>query len=263
MQLSQIFIYPIKSLGGIELQSSQVTRRGLQYDRRWMLVDDNGKFLTQRNFPQMALFQTAICEGMLSVSFEDDNIFMPLQLKEGSIITTEIWSSRVKAIVADARINQWFSDHLKLNCRAVYMPETARRKPHFYYAKSKDDLVSFADGYPLLMISQASLDDLNSRLEVPVPMDRFRPSIVLSGTAPFAEDKLKAFKINGRRFYGVKRCGRCIITCTDQQTAAITKEPLKTLSSYRKFRNKILFGMNVIPAEEGMISIGDSIINAE
>ena len=138
------------------------------------------------------------------------------------------------------------------------MPESSERKLDPRYAISNKDITGFADGYPLLMISEASLEDLNSRLEAPLPMDRFRPNIVISGTAAFAEDEMKKFFINSIPFYGVKLCGRCPITTTNQQTGERNREPLKTLATYRTINNKVCFGQNVI-SEEGEISVGDMV----
>ena len=260
MEVSGLFIYPVKSLGGVPIHSSNVSSRGLEYDRRWMLVDDNGMFLTQRQIPLMALFKVSLEQHYFLINFEGDTLALPLVWEQGEQTTVQVWSSRLKAVVAEERINDWFSRKLGISCKAVYMPAKARRKPHFFYTTSKNDLVSFADGFPILMISQASLDDLNGRLTEPVLMDRFRPNIVFTGGVAFVEDSMKEFAINGYKYYGVKLCGRCIITCTDQQTAAVGKEPLKTLATYRKKGNKINFGQNIIPAGAGFISIGNKIV---
>jgi uncharacterized protein YcbX len=155
-------------------------------------------------------------------------------------------------------VDAWFTKQLGLSCRLVYMPESTHRFVDSRYAHHKE-ITSFSDGYPLLLIGQASLDDLNSRLPAPLPMNRFRPNIVFTGGTAFLEDSMKQFEINGIRFFGVKPCARCIITTIDQQTAEKAKEPLKTLSSYRMKNNKVYFGQNLLYEGTGVISIGDTI----
>jgi uncharacterized protein len=261
--VAALYIYPIKSLGGIELSKATLTRRGLEYDRRWMLVDHNNQFLTQRTHPQMALLKTAIEDSFIVVHHLNEpssKIKIPLHPAPASTVTVEVWEDHCEAQYAENSINEWFSLKLGFPCKAVYMPDSSERKLDPLYAISDKDITGFADGYPLLMISEASLEDLNSRLEEPLPMDRFRPNIVISGTAAFAEDEMKKFFINNIRFYGVKLCGRCPITTTNQQTGERNREPLKTLATYRTINNKVCFGQNVI-CEEGAISVGDTIEN--
>ncbi|MFT3979151.1 MAG: MOSC domain-containing protein [Ferruginibacter sp.] len=262
IQVSGIYIYPIKSLGGISLASAAISSRGLQYDRRYMLVDDHNRFLTQREYPQMALLKTSIEKDRLIVSHKQhvDNIIeLPLELPAGDTIVVNVWEDNCLAYLAADHINQWFSRQLGIACRAVFMPDDTERIVDQRYAKTENDITSFADAYPILMISEASLEDLNSRLEVPVPMDRFRPNIVISGCIAFEEDSMKHFSIKGADFYGVKLCGRCVVTTTDQETAARSKEPLKTLAGYRTINKKVCFGQNVIGGEGAIISIGDTL----
>ncbi|MFZ1530156.1 MAG: MOSC N-terminal beta barrel domain-containing protein [Ferruginibacter sp.] len=260
--ISHLYIYPIKSLGGISIKRSKVETRGLQYDRRWMIVDENGMFLTQREFPAMAGMNTVIENKTLFVKAGPAILEMPLQPANGKTVAVKVWDDACSALEAPENINQWFSEQLGINCRAVYMPDHVNRKLNPVYAVSEKDITGFADGYPILLIGQSSLNDLNSRLAEPMPMDRFRPNIVFSGAKAFAEDEMNHFTINEMDFYGVKPCSRCIITCTNQQTAEVGKEPLKTLATYRNFSNKIMFGQNVIPASTGIVSVGDEIMPA-
>lgn len=260
ISISSIHIYPIKSLGGISLESANIEERGLQYDRRWMLVNDNNEFLTQRAFPQMALLKTGIEADMLTVFHSDDPtdiIRFPLYPAKQPTVTVKVWDDYCEAQFADESVNEWFSKKLGTSCKAVFMPDETERKVDANYALSDQDIFTFADGYPILLISEASLEDLNSRLEIPVPMDRFRPNIVISGTAPFGEDSMKEFKINDNSFYGVKLCGRCPVVTTNQQTAERSKEPLKTLATYRTINNKVCFGQNIISRGEGQLKVGD------
>jgi hypothetical protein len=257
--VAALYIYPIKSLGGIKVAKAKVTRRGLEHDRRWMLVDHNNQFLTQRIHPQMALLKTRIEGAFIVVHHLNDpsgTIKLPLHPDISSTITVKVWEDYCEAQYAGNTINEWFSLKLGIPCKAVYMPESSERKLDPLYAITNKDITGFADGYPILMISEASLEDLNSRLEKPLPMDRFRPNIVINGTVAFAEDEMKKFVINEVSFYGVKLCGRCPITTTNQQTGERSKEPLKTLATYRNINNRVCFGQNVI-CEEGEISVGD------
>ena len=261
LTVSQLFIYPIKSLGGIEVQSSYVGERGLQYDRRWMLIDDQGRFITQREHKQLALFKTSIDNDHLIVYHQQDpsdQLFIPLQGVTNESLDVTIWEDVCSANTINPAADTWFSDRVGMNLRLVYMPDESRREVDPDYAFEKE-ITSFSDGYPMLMIGQASLDHLNAQLEHPLPMDRFRPNIVLNGGAPQQEDDLKSFSINGLSMLGVKPCARCVMTTIDQATGASGQEPLATLSTYRKRNNKIYFGQNVIPKSFGMINVGDTI----
>ncbi len=260
--VSELYIYPVKSLGGVSLLSSVVTSRGLQYDRRWMLVDENNKFLTQREHPTMALLKTALENDSISICHSQDRedfIKLPLSPAPAPTILVNVWEDTCEAQPAVDEINEWFSRKLTIKCKAVYMPESSERKIDPDYSINENDVTSFSDGYPMLLIGQASLDDLNNRLEIPLPMNRFRPSIVFTGGLPFQEDAMKSFKINDTQFYGVKLCGRCAVTTTNQETAERGKEPLKTLATYRTINNKVCFGQNIIGRAGGEIRVGDKI----
>ena len=250
MQVSEIWIYPIKSLGGIALSEAVVQRRGLQYDRRWMLVDAAGKFVTQREISGMALLGTAVEAPWLTVFSKTDptqRVRIPLELPLEGLekVMVEVWSSRCAAQLMPVPINEWFSDVLGQALRLVQMPDTTRRAADGRYAP-KAQYVSFADGFPFLIIGQASLDDLNGRLADPLPMNRFRPNLVFTGGTPFEEDQWTDFHIGDVPFKGVKRCARCVITTIDQETALRAREPLKTLATFRRVGNNIYFGQNVV-----------------
>lgn len=260
--ISELFIYPIKSLGGVQVSQSMVTDRGLQYDRRFMLVDEHNRFLTQREHPRMALLKTAVEDGMLEVFHKDETagkLLLPLQIEDGERINVAVWEDTCEALVATEDINEWFSQRLSVKCKLVFMPATTRRSVDSLYASSSEDITSFSDGYPILIISQASLDLLNSKLDEPLPMNRFRPNIVFTGGAAHVEDNMQRFRINEVSFSGVKLCGRCVVTTIHQDTAAGGKEPLRTLATYRTINNKIRFGQNVINHRDGQLSIGDEI----
>ncbi len=262
MNISEINIYPVKSLKGISIDEATVEERGLQFDRRWMLVDERNQFLTQREIPAMALIKIKIAGGNLTASFSDKSLVVPIKPDGGGMATVKIWSSKVKGKFYDGAADAWFSEALGRACHLVLMPEETKRKVNPFYAVRKfKDTVSFADGYPFMLIGQGSLDDLNSRLEVPVPINRFRPNFVVLGAGSFAEDNWKKIRIGEAIFHLVKPCERCVITTVDQSTGEKNgKEPLKTLSTYRNSGGKVLFGQNLIAANPGeVVRIGDKI----
>lgn len=274
MHISEINIYPIKSLKGISVTSAVVENRGLRLDRRWLLVDADGNFMTQRESPHMAT---------VSVCFKGDGVevsaagFPPLSIvppAEGERVTATVWDSDSEAIAHDQRSNEWFSDVLGQDVKLLYMPDDAGRPISERFNKG-GEIVSFADGYPLLVIGEASLADLNSRLDAPLPMNRFRPNIVVSGSAAFAEDDWAEMRVGEAVFRSTKPCARCVITTVDQAKGDFDgKEPLKTLASYRMAKDVIpdrfaafgmsetavLFGQNLIAESPGAeIRVGDPV----
>jgi len=256
--VSELYIYPIKSLGGVPVATAEVTSRGFRYDRRWMLVDEHYQFLTQRKFPQMALIKVQIEDGGLLLTHPTNGtIRMPFKSSADEREVT-VWDDTCTGLLVNRELDDWFSDIFQISVKLVYMPESTRRQVDQRYAPN-GIITSFADAYPFLMIGQSSLDDLNKRLESPLSMDRFRPNIVFTGGKPFEEDLMKHIRFSDMDFYGVKLCARCVVTTIDQQTAQRGKEPLKTLSSYRSKNNKILFGQNLIHAKTGLIRVGDTI----
>jgi hypothetical protein len=258
--LSEINIYPIKSLGGISLQSSVVEDRGLKYDRRWVLVDDTNTFFTQRDFPEMALIRVAIEQDGLRLQHKTkpiEPLLIPFEFEHSRTDKVVIWDDTVNGEFYDKTIDDWFSGILGIKCHLVKMPESTKRIIDETYAKNKT--VSFADAYPFMIIGQASLDDLNSRMEKPLPMNRFRTNFVFTGGQPFEEDHWKKFKIGEVMFEAVKPCARCVITTTNQETAERLHEPLLTLSKFRKVENKVMFGMNLIADSTGSVNLNDRI----
>jgi Uncharacterized Fe-S protein len=261
LTITELFIYPIKSLGGISLTEATLTDRGFEYDRRWMLVDGGNRFLSQRELPGMALLQVHLHEQGLFVQHKNKpgvSLLIPFEPTTTETIIVSVWSDRCRAQPVSAEADAWFSAQLNIPCRLVYMPQATRRRVDGRYA-TNNEITSFSDAFPLLLVGQASLDDLNSRLEQPLPMNRFRPNMVFGGGTPFQEDEMKQFSIRNITFYGVKPCARCVITTTDQQTAQRAKEPLKTLSTYRQRNNKIYFGQNLLFSRQGTIRVGDEI----
>ncbi len=261
LQVSQLNIYPIKSLGGTSVPSATLTDRGFEYDRRWMLVDNNNRFLSQREIAGMALLQVDILPDDLKVNHKQhpsEYIKIPLTPAVDERITVDIWGINCEAQLVGPVTDKWFSEILKVPCRLVYMAEETIVKVEEPYAIN-NDLTSFSDGYPILMIGEASLQDLNDKMEHPLPMNRFRPNVVFTGGEAFLEDKMEKFTINGCTFFGVKQSARCVVTTIDQHTTEKGKEPLKTLSAYRRKEAKVYFGQNVIASGRGEINVGDRI----
>ncbi|GMQ30422.1 MOSC domain-containing protein [Algoriphagus confluentis] len=263
--LQDIFIYPIKSLGGIRLEEGQVEERGFRYDRRWMLVDETGRFVSQREFSTLALLQVEVREDSLFVFHKADpnkQLQIPLDRAEGKELLVTIWDDEVMAKVVNEESGKWFSDFLGFKVDLVVMPEWSRRAVDPRYAVNQES-VSFADGMPYLIISQESLNDLNSRLETPVPMNRFRPNLVFSGEEAFLEDKLRKIRIGAVDFQIIKPCARCVMTTVDQTSGEKGKEPLKTLSTYRTVNNKVMFGQNAVALNLGVVKVGDELISLD
>jgi len=262
LKVSGLFIYPIKSLGGISLESAQVEERGFKYDRRWMLVDHNGVFITQRKYPRLALLRTQLEDyGLLVSEKNNPNQNLKIHFSEKAVAKKRvaIWEDEVEADLLPAEYGKWFSDFLGFEVDLVRMPKNGQRRVDINYSE-RDENVSFADGMPYLFIGEESLQDLNGRLDESVPMDRFRPNIVFSGGSAFEEDKWSYVRIGEVEFKGVKPCARCVLTTVNQETGMAGKEPLKTLAGYRNFENKVLFGQNALALETGIVKVGDQII---
>lgn len=289
MKLSEVNIYPIKSLKGIALQESIVEKRGLRLDRRWMLTDPDGMFFTQREVPKMAAITVRVESGGLRVESEAAGaLTIPFEPDLGVRQQVIVWHSEVSGLVYNGVVSEWFSDVLGRNCQLVLMPETTERHVSELF-DTGGDIVSFADGYPLLIINESSLGELNERItknsESPdasgtlelqsLPMNRFRPNVVVSGSEAFAEDKWAKIRIGEAFFRVVKPCARCVTTTVDQSKGEFDgKEPLKTLASFRMAKdvfpdtfelfdqkpNAVLFGENLIPENPGAtIRIDDEI----
>jgi uncharacterized protein YcbX len=259
LYVSEIYIYPIKSLAGISVREAEVTDRGFKYDRRWMLVDENNIFLSQREIAQMALFKITLDEDGLTVKGPADSLLLiPYQPQTNEFADVSIWDDVCMGQFVSAEADAWFSEALDIYCRLVYMPDDSLRAVDPRYAP-EDSVTSFSDAYPFLLIGQASLDDLNKKLQKPVPINRFRPNIVFAGGDPYEEDTITSLQIGSIQFQGVKLCARCPIPNIDQLTAERSKEPIKTLASYRTKNNKVMFGQNLIHEGLGIIKVGDEI----
>ena len=257
-RLSGLFIYPVKSLGGISLGESPVESRGLKHDRRWLVADENGVFLTQRQLPKMAAIGTQIGENELILSVKNEIFRVPLQI-DGPMVEIQIWNDAVSAMEIENGASDWLSEILGHRCRLVAMPDDSQRKVDANYAQN-GEITSFSDGFPFLILGQSSLDDLNFRLDEPVPASRFRTNFLFSGGEAFAEDNWTRFRIGEVEFEILKPCSRCVITTIDQNSGEkVGKEPLKTLSSYRAQAGKVYFAQNAVARSLGTVRVGDVI----
>ncbi|WNJ16698.1 MOSC N-terminal beta barrel domain-containing protein [Pontibacter sp. G13] len=262
MQLSEIFVYPIKSMKGISLPEAQLTDRGLALDRRWMLVDPEGMFLTARKFPRLLQMQVSIeSDGLIVQDMADlagTQVSIPFDHPAHTTMEVEVWGDRCMAHALSPEIDQWFSEQIGQPCHLVYMPDDSHRPVEQPYAQHGEG-VSFADGYPNLLIGKASLHHLNEKLETPVGMDRFRPNFIVDTEIPHEEDTWQTFRIGDLSFSGAKPCARCVMITINSQTGEKGKEPTATLANYRKFGSKILFGMNLLHNQTGTLRVGDSV----
>ncbi len=255
--VSSLIYYPIKACRGVEADTSCVSRMGLDHDRRMMVVTSDGEFLTQREVPRLALVTPKLSNSTLELSAPNyESIQLGMQTS-GTPWLVNVWKSKgVHAIDQGKEAAGWFSDWLGTEVRLVHIADGYKRLVNESYAVNDDDHTGFADGYPILLASEEGLDDLNSHLESPVPMNRFRPNIVVKGCEPFEEDTWNRIRIGDVELAVVKPCARCVVTTIDKETLEKSKEPLKTLGKYRKHAFGAIFGQNVIPLNGGSIRLG-------
>ncbi|MDX1692953.1 MAG: MOSC domain-containing protein [Ketobacteraceae bacterium] len=257
LYLSELFCYPVKSLGEISLEQATIDRFGLCQDRRWMVVDDNGHFLTQRQLPRMVAVGVErqdsgwlLKAGDCSMTFSEQDVAADCPER------VKVWRDTVAALPARESINDWLSEQLQHNCRLVYMPESTRRKVDPEYARHGETL-SFADGFPVLLTCQASLDAFNDHLSQPVEMLRFRPNIVVAGGTAWQEDSWRRVRIGALEFEVAKPCSRCAIPTINRQTLAREPEVFKALKDHRSRNGEVYFGQNLLPRQAGTLQLGD------
>jgi MOSC domain-containing protein len=260
LRLTGINLYPIKAARGIPLQESEVDELGLRFDRRWMVVDEGGGFISQRSHPRLALVVPSIRDGALCVDAPGmGTLETPLRPSEAVATTVTVWDDTCSATWVGEPAARWFSEFLGTDCSLVHMADGYVRPADPTFAPSTSR-ISFADGFPFLLISEESLDDLNRRLPEPLPMNRFRPNLVVAGGQPYAEDGWKRIAIGGLALRVVKPCGRCVVTTTDQATGERGREPLRTLAAYRKQNGEVMFGQNVVHEGPGHLRVGDKLV---
>lgn len=257
--ISELAIYPVKSMRQIQLKKSSLQFGGLKHDRRWMVIDTDGVMITQRTIARLCLIQPELLNPEIDCSLKlsadempDINVCVP---NDGVTRKVKVWEDECNAYDAGDEIANWLSNFLKIKCHLVYFPDNEIRIVDQDYAQANDQ-TAFSDGFPVLLTTQASIDDLNSRMEKVVPMACFRPNIVVSGCEAFAEDEWKLLKVADVSLRIVKPCSRCIMPSIDIENAERSKEPIKTLVSFRKRDNHIFFGQNVVVDGEDILEVG-------
>jgi hypothetical protein len=256
-----LFVYPVKGCRGISLERAQVEERGFAHDRRWMFVNEVDLFVTQRTAPGLARVDVSIDEvaGTLRLSTDGhDPLELPLEPRDGQRRTVRVWGDDVEVLDGGPGAARWATEVLGSTTTLVFMPDRTRRSVSPTYGRA-GDVVSFADAFPLLLTTTASLDDLNSRLARPLPMDRFRPNVVVDGVPPWSEDTWRHLTVGRLGVRIVKGCDRCVVTTTDQRTGERGVEPLRALAKFREREHKVYFGMNGIPDGTGSIALGDPV----
>ena len=264
LALTGLYLYPVKSLGGYAVAEADVTARGLRHDRRWLLVDERNRFLTQRQHPELALLVVAPAYNGFLLSHRQRpellSLFIPFEAQSDRTLFVTVWDDILWAWRGAVEADEWLSEALDRTCRLVYMSDMVRRdvEPDL---NPEGQLVSFADGYPFLLAGEAALADLNTRLAEPVLMNRFRPNLVFGGGEAYEDDTWEQFRIGDVPFRAVRGCGRCVLTTIDQQTAQKNPlgDPLRTLATYRKAENSTLFGQNVTGPGHGRLHVGDAV----
>jgi uncharacterized protein YcbX len=266
--LQSIHLHPVKAFRGLAPREAVVEPWGLAGDRRWTLIDDGGKVVTQRQQPRLALAAAQLVPGggvRLSAPGMDP-LTVPVPRPVDPVVM-DVFGDKVEGVLAEgAAVHAWCSDYLGLAVRLVHMADPATCRPVDPRYARPGETVSFADGYPLLLTTTASLDALNSLIahgpraaEGPLPMNRFRPSVVVAGTEAWAEDTWSRIAVGEVTFRVAKPCGRCVVTTTDQDTAARGREPLSTLGRHRRIGGKLAFGQNLVPLSCGTVRVGDPV----
>lgn len=245
-------------MGGIALQQTNLTSRGLEHDRCWMLTDLSGRFITQREWPRMCLFTLQQTNEGFVVRADGNEQLIPFYQEAGETVTVEVFDTPMTALAASTDLSTWFSEQMGMPCRLVKHSDITQRQVDLQYALPGEQ-TTFSDGYPVLFIGESALQELNHRLEEPLSINRFRPNIVFSGGNAHVEDTWKGITINTTQLRGVKPCGRCVVTTINQATGEKGIEPLRTLATYRQKENKILFGQNAVVVKPGFIRVGDFI----
>jgi uncharacterized protein len=265
-QLASIHIYPMKAGRAVDLGEAQVEPWGLAGDRRWMLADEDGRFISQREESSLALVEVSASpdSGALSVAAPGrPGLLVAVPGPDAPQLKVTVWGAVLVAIAAGPAADAWFSAYLGRPVSLVYLDDPATRRPVDSGFGRAGDTVSFADGFPLLLTTTGSLDELGTWLaadgDQPVPMTRFRPNVVVAGTAPWAEDRWLRVRIGEVPFRVVKPCGRCVVTTIDQQTGVRGRQPLKMLGRHRRFGKELVFGQNLIPDRAGVIHVGDPV----
>jgi uncharacterized protein len=259
MRVTELCVYPVKGAAGIPLHEARLDAFGIEHDRRWMIVGGDGTFITQRNHAGLALLGTALePDALVLRSRLAGEARVPLRPVEGVPVRVTVWHDEVDAMDAGDVAAAFLEAHLGFPARLVHMPESTHRQAPLSHARA-GDRVSFADAFPLLLITQESLDELDHRLRRPIPMARFRPNVVVAGAAPHAEDSWRRIRIGTLECDVVKPCARCVVPTIDPATATPGREPLRTLAGYRKWDGHVWFGQNLIHRDTGVLRTGETV----
>jgi len=260
LRLADIVVYPIKGCAEVRVAEAEVGPRGLLWDRGWMVVGrDDGRMRTQREHPRMATIEARPAQGRLYVMIPGvGQVRVPLRPPREDLREVTVWGERCAAIDCGEDAASLLSAALAEPVRLVVMPETTVRRVAPAYARAGDQ-VGFADGFPFLVTTEASLADLNRRLDLPVSMNRFRPNLVVSGGEPWAEDRWRHLRVGAIPFDVVKPCGRCAVITVDQASGVKGVEPLRTLARFRTLEGRVVFGQNLIHRGAGRLRIGDRV----
>jgi uncharacterized protein YcbX len=261
MRVTRLSIYPIKATREVSLQRTDVRPRGLAGDRRWVVIDETGQFVHQRVSPQLAVVSTTLhSDGSISIEAPRMSRLRVSAPQGGVRQMVHVWNDVVDAALANDEAADWFSQLLGFRCNLAFMDERAQRPVAPQYGRD-GDVVSFADALPLLLTTEASLADLNRRMEKPLPMSRFRPNVSIDGRQPWEEDEWKVLRIGDIEFEITHPCVRCVVTTVDQETGEKSRdgEPLKTLATFRRTADGVCFGQNLVPRGTGQISVGDKV----
>lgn len=254
--LARIFVYPIKSTAPVELAAAEVEPQGLAHDRRYVVTDARGRFVTARRFPRMVLVQPTLVGAGLSLAAPgSDTLRLDPPSFPDSYDKIRVWRDEVDAQRCTREADEWFTRFLGIDARLYFMGEHTQRP------RRGGGKVSFADAAELLVLSAASVADLNTRLETPVGIRNFRPNLVVSGSTPYAEDDWPDFQVGTARLRALWRCSRCVLTTVDPDTGRLhpDRQPLETLMQYRRDGEQAMFGLNVGVARPGRLRVGDAI----
>ncbi|MEV5349410.1 MOSC domain-containing protein [Streptomyces achromogenes] len=265
--VQSIHVHPVKALRGLSPRTAVVEPWGLAGDRRWTLIDDGGKVVTQRESPRLALAAAEpLAGGGIRLSAPGRPPLTVEVPEPSGTVLVDVFRTKVEAVPAAAAAHAWCSAYLGTEVRLVHMDDPAVRRPVDPEYALPGETVSFADGFPLLVTTAASLEALNSAIadgphahEGPLPMNRFRPNLVVAGTEPWAEDDWIQISVGDVVFRATKPSARCVVTTTDQDTAARGREPLFTLARHRRRDGKVLFGLNLVPVTPGTVGVGDPV----
>ena len=256
--VDSLFIYPLKSAGGIQVQSMEIGLKGPKWDRHWMLCDSNGRFLSQRTHPQMSQIKTQIHGETLLLEYENQTpLEVPLNPENTSLRDVKIFSKWTQALLLGKEYDLWFRSIFNQDIHLVCSPPGTTRETSGNHGPLTP--ISFPDGYPFLLINQASLDVLNTKLEAPVSLMRFRPNIVIRNLDADQEDQFNKLKINDVHFEAVKACSRCSIIDVDPSNGKTSKHVTQALKKYRIKDGEILFGQNLSHSNFGSISVGQKL----